>query len=321
MRTLNLYNFHKSIPSYRFDYHNTKTLVQLLSDSYDVRVHSYDGSDKFHYRNDCDVVMNQGSILIFEFDDTKEFKTFDFGDAPSLTVELSKSKNFRGAAIGQYNKQLWDGQQLDDSIRQQVLPSTYPESCWSFGLINYEMVQEFRNQITLNNNLYWRGSIYKDSSRPEYYNVRHGIELLSTKLKEFHFGHYPITYDAYIEEALTFKIALGYGGGGGYVCGDFCFRDIEMFGLGIPLLRPKFVVETTNPLIENVHYIAVDCEFDEVFRYKDPEKLSDAIKERYHEVVDNEEFLQYIVKNAREWYIENAAGPTVASLIKRCLTL
>jgi len=321
MRILNLYNFHKGIAPYRFDHHNTNTLVELLSNVYEVRVHSYNGSDNFRYINDCDVLIDQGSILIFEFDDTKEFKTFDFGDSPKLTVALAKSKNFRGAAIGQYNKRLWDEQLLDDFIRTQVRPSTYPESCWNFGLINYESVQEFRKQITLNNNLYWRGSIYKDPSRSEYYNTRRGIELLSTKLNKFHFGHYPVSYDAYIQEALTFKIALGYGGGGGYTCGDFCFRDIEMFGLGIPLLRPKFIVESVNPLIENVHYISVECEFDEEFRYKDQEKLSDAINQRYHEVVDNQEFLNYIIGNAREWYIQNASGPNISNLVKTVLEL
>lgn len=321
MRILNLYNFHKGIASHRFDYHNTNTLVEMLSDAYDVRVHSYNGSDNFHYVNDCNVLINQGSILILEFDDTKEFKTFDFGDAPNLTVELCKSKNFRGASIGQYNKQLWDDQQLSSDIRQQIRPSTYPESCWNFGLINYDAVQEFRQQIVLNTDLYWRGSIYKDPSRPEYYDVRRGIELLNNKLNTFHFGYYPIPYDMYIQESLMFKIALGYGGGGGYTCGDFCFRDIEMFGLGIPLLRPKFVVESANPLIENVHYISVDCEFDDRFRYKDPERLSTAIVERYHEVVDNEEFLQYIVKNAREWYLENVSGPNITQLVRTILEI
>jgi hypothetical protein len=318
MRKLNLYNFHKGIPTHRFDHHNTNTLVELLSDEYDVHVHNYNGQDKFHYEN---VLIDQGSILIFEFDDTKEFKTFDFGDAPTLTVRLSRSKNFVGAAIGQYNKKLWDDQNLPEHIRQQIVPSVYPESCWNFGSVNYETVQEFRTQTTLDKRLHWRGSIYKDHGRPEYYDVRRGLELLSTKLKPFHFGNHPIPYDTYIQEALLFKIALGYGGGGGYSCGDFCLRDIEMFGLGIPLLRPKYVVETYDPLIPNIHYISVDCEFDETFRYKNPELLSDAIAERYHEVVDNEEFLQYIIRNAHDWYLKNVSGPNISRLIKTTLQL
>lgn len=321
MRKLNLYSFHRNIPEYRFDYHNTDTLIRLLSSDYDVVVHAYDGSDQFRYQNDCDVLIDQGSIVILEFDDTKEFKTFDFGDAPSLTVKLSRSANFRGAVIGQYNKQLWDDQKLPATVREQVVAGIYPESCWNFGLINYDSVQAFRQQTTLNTNLYWRGSIYKDPSRPEYYDVRKGIELLYTKLKNFHFGYYPIPYDDYINEALLFKIALGYGGGGGYFCGDFCLRDIEMFGLGIPLLRPKFIVEAADPLIPDVHYISVECEVDKNFRYKDPETLSDAIVKKYHEVVDNDDFLDYIVRNARNWYVKNASGPNITMLTKQLLTL
>jgi hypothetical protein len=318
MRKLNLYNFHKGIAPHRFDHHNTHMIIELLSDRYDVHIHHYNGQDKFYYEN---VLIDQGSILIFEFDDTKEFKTFDFGDAPTISVQLSHSKNFIGAAIGQYNKQLWDDQSLTAEVRRQVLPSIYPESCWNFGSINYDAVQEFRTHAELDKRLHWRGSIYKDHLRPEYRNVRYGLELLSTKLKPFHFGNYPIQYDAYIQEALMFKLALGYGGGGGYSCGDFCLRDMEMFGLGIPLLRPKYVVETHDPLIPDVHYISVDCEFDEVFRYKNPEALSDSIAKKYYEVIDNDEFLRYIVRNAHEWYLKNVSGPNISNLIINVLGL
>lgn len=321
MKKLNVYSFHRNINSYRFDAHNTENLLNILKPQYDITWHNLDGADNFIYENDCSVRINQGSILIFEFDDTKQFKTFDFGDAPTLTIQLSRSKNFIGAAIGQYNKQLWDDQQLPTTVRDNIVPSTYPESNWNFGSVNYDIVQEFRKQIQLDTRLYWRGSIYKDATRPEYYDVRRGLELLNRELDSFYFGNYPIQYDDYINEALQFKLALGYGGGGGYVCGDFCFRDIEMFGLGIPLLRPKYVAETHEPLIPDVHYISVDCEFDDKFRYKNPEQLAKSIVQKYHEVIDNDEFLTYISRNAHEWYQRNVSGPNISNLIKAVLNL
>ena len=120
MITLNVYSFHRNIPSHRFDAHNTKHLLEILSKKYNIVWHNLDGQDKFRYKNDCDILIDQGSIVIFEFDDTKEFKTFDFGDAPTLSVQLSKSKNFIGAAIGQYNKTLWD-ETLGDSILKFIV--------------------------------------------------------------------------------------------------------------------------------------------------------------------------------------------------------
>lgn len=317
-RKLNIYSFVRKIPTDRFDYYNIRELIIRLGNDYDVVWHDLDGEDRFVFNG---VLIDQGSIIIFEFDDTKQFKTFDFGDAPSLTVKLSKSHYFIGAAIGQYNKTLWDTVISDDQVRQNVVPSVYPETCWNLGLNNYDEVQEFRKNIILNKKLHWRGSIYKDVNRPEYYNIRHAIELLSTKLPDFHFGNHPIFYDNYLQESMLYKLVLGFGGGGGYMCGDFCLRDIEMFGLGIPVLRPTYVVEAKNPLIPNVHYVAVDAEFDEKFFYKNPEKLSDDIKKRYYEVIEDDDFLRTVSDSAREWYLNNAAGPRITELILECLNL
>lgn len=317
-RILNIYSFVRKIPTNRFDYYNIRETISRLQSTYEIVWHDLDGEDKFVFNG---VLIDQGSIIIFEFDDTKEFKTFDFGDAPSLTVKLSKSAKFIGAAIGQYNKKLWDDVIINSNVRKNIVPSIYPETCWNLGLINYDEVQEFRKSIDLDKNLHWRGSIYKDSSRPEYYNVRHAIELLATKLPEFHFGNYPIFYDQYLQESMLYKLVLGFGGGGGYTCGDFCLRDIEMFGLGIPMLRPIYAVETKNPLIPNVHYLAVDAEFDEKFLYRNPEKLADNIKQRYYEVIGDDDLLNEISTNARTWYLENAIGPRITEIIIECLNM
>ena len=174
------------------------------------------GDDKFYYQNDCNILINQGSIVIFEYDDTKKFKVFDFGDSPSLTVMLSKSKNFIGAAIGQYNKRLWDYNVLKKEIRQEIKPSVYPESCWNLGLENFEQMDEYRKSVKLDDRLYWRGSIYNTISDPNYRNTRVAIEHLSVKMQNFYFAPFPISFDNYISESLNFKLALCFGGGGGY---------------------------------------------------------------------------------------------------------
>lgn len=320
MRKLNVYTFHRGIAPYRFDNHNTIFLLQELKKKYEVNWFNLDGSDKFIYKNDSEVLINQGSISIFEFDDTKKFKTFDFGDAPTLSIKLSKSKNFIGAAIGQYNKDLWDQQKLNKEIRDSVKPCLYPESCWHFGLENYEDVKSYRDSTELNNKLYWRGSIYKDPNIVEF-DRRVTIEYIANKLDAFHFGYYPVNFDSYIQEAIQFKLALGFGVGGGYTCGDFCLRDIELYGLGIPTIRPKYAVESEDPLIPDYHYISVDCEFDETYRYKNPDDLADRIIKKYNQVINNEDLLKQISFNARNWYINNVTYPNVTNKILKALEL
>lgn len=320
MRKLNLYTFHKNIAPYRFDNHNTQHLLEALKKQYVVEWFNFSGADNFYYENDCNVKIDQGSIIIFEFGDTKEFRTFDFGDAPTLTVALSKSKNFRGAAIGQYNRQLWDETISNPLLRANIVPSVYPETCWAFGLTNYDDVKTFREQTTLDTRLYWRGSIYKDPSRVEF-DRRIVIEHVAQKLNTFYFGYQPIPFDSYIQEAIQFKLALCCGVGGGYACGDFCLRDIELYGLGIPTIRPIYAAETEDPLIPDTHYIGVECEFDSQYRYKNPEELANRIISKYRKVVDDDEYLKEVANNARQWYIKNVAAPNITNKILTVLEL
>ena len=320
MKKLNLYTFHRGIANHRFDAHNTNEIKKILSKKYEVNHYDLNGGDSFRYKNDCDVLINQGSIVIFEFDDTKKFKTFDFGDAPTLTVQLSKSKNFIGAAIGQYNQQLWDQIIENKELLDKIKPSVYPESCWNFGIENYETIKEYRNSIELDKRLYWRGSIYRNPNMVEF-NRRLSIQILNSKLDSFYFGDSPLLFDDYIQEAIQFKLALCFGVGGGYVCGDFCFRDIEMYGMGIPTIRPKYAVQSSDELIPDFHYISVDCEFDQTYRYKNPELLADKIIERYNQVINDDDYLKFISNNARDWYIKNASGPNITNKIIDTLEL
>jgi hypothetical protein len=145
------------------------------------------------------------------------------------------------------------------------------------------------------------------------------IEHLSVKMDNFYFAPFPIMFDDYISESINFKLALCFGGGGGYSCGDLCFRDIEMYGLGIPTLRPKFAIETDDPLIPNEHYISVDCKFDNTYRYTENETLAENIIKRYYEVINDGDYLKYIASNAREWYIRNATGPNITNKIVETL--
>lgn len=320
MKKLNIYSFHRKIAPYRFDAHNTLTVIDLLKDRYDVVHYELDGDDKYVYENDCNVTIDQGSIVIFEFDETKKFKVFDFGDAPTLTLKLSKSKNFIGAAIGQYNKKLWDENITDNILRNEIKSSVYPETCWNFGIENYDVIEQYRNGIELDKRLYWRGSIYRNPNTVEY-NRRRTIEIVKNNMEDFYCGDGRISFDDYIKEAIRFKLCLCFGVGGGYSCGDFCLRDIEMYGMGIPTIRPKYAVECDDELIPDFHYISVDCEFDEKFMYKNPELLASNIIKRYEEVIDDDEYLKFISNNAREWYVKNASGPNISKKIIDILEL
>jgi hypothetical protein len=323
MRTLNLHTFHKGIADHRFDAHNSYALHKVLALRYRVTWHEHSGDELFEFEG---VKINQGSIIIVEDVGANTFRTYDFGDHPSLTVRLSKSPRFEGALIGQYNKEYWDKIVIDPEIRARILPGPYPESVWALGTENYDQVQAWRKQMALDTRLYWRGSLYSYGVEPRYLGVRRAIELLPEMLPpdELQFGSGAIPFEAYMQEALRFETALSIGGGGGALCGDFCFRDIEMFGLGIPLIRPKYIVESTEPLIPDFHYIAVDAEFDAEYRYKNPEELAQRIVAKYKELQnrpDKLKYLDFVRKNAKEWYDKVVSYPNITNNILKGLNL
>jgi hypothetical protein len=310
MRRLNFYNFHKGINEYRFDNNNSIALVNELSKQFEVVRYELEGDGSFIYKN---IPINHGSILIFEFDDSKEFKIYDFGDSPYLVKSLCDHPDFRGAVVGQYNPKLWNN--------KLIKPGIYPETIWNFGGLNYDNVNNYRKDTNLDKRLYWRGSLYNSHIFQDYMGAREAIELLPSLLQQdFYFGDSPIPFDNYIQESINFKMALSFGGGGGFIgakCGDICFRDIEMFGLGIPLIRPKYIIETHDPLIPDYHYVSVDVEFTEDFKYLNHKKLSQKISQKYLDTINDDSFLDFISKNAREWYLNNLSSINITiNLIK-----
>lgn len=319
MKKLNFYSYHRGIAEHRFDFNNSIALEKELSKNYEVVRFEYQGSGEHHFQG---VEIVHGSILIFEDDSTKEFRVYDFGDSPHLTYKLSKLPTFRGAVVGQYNPQYWDSV-IDNPIRHTITGGVYPETVWQFGELNYQAVQEYRDSVQLDNRLHWRGSLYNAGVPENYLGVRKAIEILPNYLSQgqFNMQGSPVSFSDYIQEALNFKLVLSIGGGGGAVCGDFCLRDIEMFGLGIPVIRPKYIVETADPLIPNIHYIAVDVEFDSTYRYADHEKLSQQIAKRYLEVVENSSMLAEIAVNAKEWYTRNLGEANITTNLIKTLGL
>ena len=320
MKRIKLHSFHKGIAPHRFDYNNTIAIInELHQRGYEVDWIENVGNGDTLYSS---VSINQGSILIFEDETNNTFKTYDFGDHPSLTVKLSKTSNFAGAVIGQYNSKFWDSICIDTDLRKNIVAGPYPDTVWQLGT-NYDVVQSHRQSISLDKRLYWRGSLYNHGVDARYLGVRKSLELLPNYLteSELYFGAGPLPFEQYIQESFQFELAFSLGGGGGATCGDLCFRDIEMFGLGIPLMRPTLVVETSEPLIPNFHYIAVDAEFDSEYRYANPDELSKRIAKRYREVIGDAELLNFVKTNAKQWYDNNIAYPKITVNILNLLNL
>jgi hypothetical protein len=110
----------------------------------------------------------------------------------------------------------------------------------------------------------------------------------------------PIVPEQYFNDIIKHKLALSIDGRG-----EFCYRDIECFGIGVPILRFEYNSRFYNELIPNYHYISIPRPSDmKLFRSGNEEHYK-LFEQRYMEVINDEEFLSFISKNARKYYEDN----------------
>jgi hypothetical protein len=104
----------------------------------------------------------------------------------------------------------------------------------------------------------------------------------------------------YFEDLITHKLALSVDGRG-----EFCYRDVECFGIGIPIIRFEYVSKFNSPLIPNYHYISIPRPDDMDLYRLGNENHAKLLEERYYEVINDNEFLEFISKNAKQYYDDN----------------
>jgi hypothetical protein len=325
MSNLKLYTFHRGVTSGRYDGHLTQHLLARLENTHSVQWFDLVGDGSFTYTNkdNQSVAVCNGSTMLIEDVDTGLIKCFDYSDFPSVASQLIKFSNLDFCIIGHYNPVLWNDL-CDKSNREKVKPGLPYESFWQFGMNNYDDIQSFRKNCVLNYKLYWRGSIYEHTGKLEYDGCRQTLKELNRLFPDkVSFNPYHIPFDSYIQESITYKLCLGFGGGGGYTCGDFCFRDMEMYGIGIPMLRPKYHIEFINPLIPNYHYISVDIDdcVDKTFRVNNTIEVATRLIKRYDEIINDDKFLHFIKENARQWYKDTLSYPIVVDNLIKALKL
>jgi hypothetical protein len=110
-------------------------------------------------------------------------------------------------------------------------------------------------------------------------------------------------YLKYLQELSVYRTALSLPGGT-----EVCNRDIECFAAGIPVLRPFLNINYPEPLIPNYHYIScyTDCKYwDGNPIYLSYEDFSKSVEYYWSIVKDNYEYLDFVSKNARKWYVDN----------------
>ena len=129
-----------------------------------------------------------------------------------------------------------------------------------------------------------------------------------------------IAQEIYLSNMAKSKLILSLPGIGG--C---CHRELEAFGIGVPVLMPVLVNKYYNQPIPDFHYIAVDAlsiSGKKIKHYNDQEEklLCKLIADRYHEVINNDSFLCETSTNAMIWFDHNISFPSNMELMEDILS-
>lgn len=212
--------------------------------------------------------------ILIEYPDG-ELRAIDLTDRNEDILKLATLESFTGGMVFQYDAQRFKKE-------SKLRPGYY--SVRGFYTSKSDDVQQFVKYVTKSNpKLYFRG--------PRTHKVRSCLE---------HLANYPdaevyestIEPEDYFAEFGSHKIVLGLPGRG-----DLCFRDFEAFALKIPLLRPEYSVSLAQPLIPDYHYVKVN-----VRNPNQMEMFAQDIMTRYHEVISDQSFMDFIANNAFEYY-------------------
>ena len=274
---------------YRYYNHFFKNFIEFLKTKFIVEEDTYyEHANMFQYDvNLLSDATKSGMLeceMIIENKDTKEFVVMSVSDVLTGSV-LNHSPNplCKKILFSQFDREdLFRHVRLTEN-KEKYSPWIYFPS----NLFDIDSLYEYRkSQIELVDKFcFWGTSI---EYRP----------ILSHFDSNLFDGGRPIgDFYGYSKKLLTYKVALSISGRG-----EFCYRDIENFGMGIPIIRFEYKNEMFNPLIPNYHYISIERPEDLPIDREGNETHSKMIESRFLEVKDDYEFLNFISTNAKKYY-------------------
>ena len=225
--------------------------------------------------SDCD--------LLIEYVNENIFKGITFADNDSSFLSFFKERNNPEDILltSQYNEQNIKSSESMCKLKKSIYITASPKIDIDYYYNKRQEIKEYKDKF------YFRGNINAVG--------RTTVPLLLNS--PYFEGGDSINYTQYFEELINYKVGLCIPG-----VGEFCYRDIEYMGIGIPMIKFEYLNELHYPLIPNYHYISIDRIGDVVSERNGTDEHSNAYIKRFLEVKDDKEFLDFISKNAREYY-------------------
>lgn len=214
-------------------------------------------------------------------------------------INEKANPKFKKVLIAQYllpNIELHVGEYIN-----KYHPWTY------FQAVKFDLEPYYQKRLIeepIDDRLYFKGTSLDDRTILNYFD------------KSIITPYNPISMNMYFNDIIKHKIALSVDG-----LGEFCYRDIECFAIGVPILRFEYISKMDDPLIPNYHYISLPRPDDMKIYRTGNENHAKLLIQRYYEVLNDKDFLMYITENARKYYEKNCTMDNIIKNTYRLLNL
>jgi len=261
----------------------------------------YKDANRSRFQVNFDSLQNKNGLFLMECEYVIE--NMDNGDFYVLSV----ADNLSQAMLSEQNnpklKKVLISQFIDYEIKHHVRDNFSKYHPWIYFPMNLTDLEYYYNERNKKTNLidklYFRG------------NTRERPILQHFDSKTLEGPYYTGDSKKYFDELINYSVALSIAG-----VGEICYRDIECMAIGVPILRFEYQSKFYEPLIPNYHYISIPYDnsipkhngvhTDRLGEHIHAKKL----EQRFNEVINDKQFLNFISKNARKYYEDNLSPKT-----------
>lgn len=268
-----------------------------LMDDYDIEfeyVSLRELATKFNkeYDNHQSSIFNWYNLVIYNPINEKMFIHSWFDYAPEI-IKYSVKNDFnviKFSCVSNLNDEIIDTYK-DKMI---VQPSIYYLENWS----DIDIISTITKPSIKQNKAYFNGlnhgyreNLMNCLSKNDFFEIR-------TKINPEHFRQ----KNEYYSELSNYNYGISLNG-----AANICYRDLELFALGILNLRQPLTSKTYNPLIKDIHFIElIDDNLSNqiIFKHGDPDKI---INEKVEELMDFSITSEYhnMIDESKKWFLDN----------------
>lgn len=182
-----------------------------------------------------------------------------------------------------------------ESVYEPFYYGPYFDCCYD----EMSNLYQIRNNFEKIHKLFFRGWMWDFRK-----NMTDGLNQEDILIIDKNIDNENFEYVEYLNEISKYKACLSLPGGN-----EVCNRDIECFAVGVPVIRPALNVNYVDPLIPNYHYISCydfcDYTIDGHAKYQSYDDFKKNLVNTWNKVKNDDEYLNFVSKNARDWFERN----------------